>query len=110
MGGGMQVARDIELSYTSLNEHLLHVSLRHAFRRRDYACVAAIVGMWALSWAFFAGLLFTFSLYACEFHVQRRDVRNQQEFLLSWGWSIFQRFLLNEPAGILLGRGVPKLL
>ena len=32
-----------------------------------------------------------------------------QQLLLSWGWSIGQRFLLNEPAIIVLSKGLPIL-
>merc|ERR1712167_291062 len=67
----------------SLDEHLLRLSLRHALRRRDYRC---------------------------EFYASRVDGTNQQALLLSWGWSIGQRFLLNEPATILIGKLVPMLL
>jgi len=80
---------EIKVSYASLDEHLLRLSLRHALRRRDYHCAASIVGTWTLSW---------------------RSTVNQQELLLSWGWSFGQRFLVNEPAVILVAKGLPVVL
>ena len=89
---------------------MLRLSLRHALRRRDFRCAASIAGTWCLSWLVFVGLMLTFSLYACEFYLERKDATNQQELMLSWGWSIGQRFLLNEPAMIVLAKGLPLLL
>jgi len=100
---------DAKFSYASLDEHLLQLSLRHALRRRDYRCAAAILGTWLLSWAVFLALMLTFSLYACEFQLQREGASNRDELLLSWGWSIAQRFLFNEPAIIVVQKGVPML-
>lgn len=96
--------------YASLDEHMLRLSLRHALRRRDFRCATYIVGTWCLSWLVFLGLMLTFSLYACEFHLQRQDATNRDELLLSWGWSIGQRFLINEPVIIVLSKGLPMLL
>lgn len=101
---------EIKVSYASLDEHLLRLSLRHALRRRDYHCAASIVGTWTLSWAVYFGLLLTFSLHGCEFYLQHRSTVNQQELLLSWGWSFGQRFLVNEPAVILVAKGLPVVL
>jgi len=110
MEGVGSKGRDIKVSYASLDEHLLRLSLRHALRRRDYRCAASIAGTWALSWTMFFGLMLTFSLYGCEFHLQHQAAANQKELLLSWGWSIGQRFLINEPFLIMFSSALPMML
>ena len=54
--------------------------------------------------------MLTFSLFGCEFYLQQQDALHLKELLLSWGWSIGQRFLINEPALILLSKGLPAVL
>ena len=65
---------------------------------------------WSLNITFFFGLCLCFSLYACQIYQQTStaDIAGH-ELILSWAFSIFQRFVVNEPALILAGKGLPML-
>jgi len=58
----------------------------------------------------FLGLIIVFMLYACElFGTETTAKADWRALLLSWGFSIMQRFVINEPLLILLSKGVPML-
>ena len=97
-------------SYASLNDHLLAQSLTKSWARKDWKSVARILFGWTLNIAAFLGLCLCFSLYGCEIYANSNAAQvTGRELLLSWGWSIFQRFIVNEPALILAGKGLPIL-
>lgn len=100
---------DPQFSYASLNEHLLRHSLRHARKEGDWQRAIVLLFGWALQLLAFGMMLFTFSLYGCMF-ASVGDATTDQALVLSWGWSIFQRFLINEPGMIMLARYLPILL
>ena len=50
---------------------------------------------------------FLFDVHFSDFHAVAGVAA--QALLLSWGFSIFQRFVINEPCLILLSKGVPML-
>ena len=54
-------------------------------------------------------LLATFSLYGCEIYATYNGSATGDELLLSWLWSMGQRFLLHEPFLILAAKGLPML-
>lgn len=97
-------------SHESLDDHLLKQSLTRNLKLRNGRAVVRILSGWLLSYVCFIGLLLTFSLYGCEiyFFATKNDVTGT-ELLLSWAWSIFQRFIVNEPILIILGKVVPLL-
>lgn len=94
----------------SLNEHLLAHSLTRSWQRKEWRSVGRILLGWTLNVILFFGLVLTFSLYSCEIYsiTSAADVTGR-ELVLSWAWSIFQRFLVNEPALILAAKGAPML-
>jgi hypothetical protein len=95
-------------SYDSLNEHLLRQSLSQSLARKDWRSVGRIVFGWTMSLTVFFGLLFTFSLYGCEIYAYSEvSASTGQELALSWLITIFQRFIVNEPCLILLGKCIP---
>ena len=108
--GVTAIARERTFSYASLNEHLLNQSLTKSIQRKDWDAVRRIVIGWSLNLTAFFGMLLVFCLYACQIHVSTAgsDIATH-ELLLSWAWSIFQRFIVNEPALILAGKGLPIL-
>ena len=97
-------------SYASLNEHLIAQSLTRSWARKEWKAVARILFGWSLNITFFFGLCLCFSLYACQIYQQTStaDIAGH-ELILSWAFSIFQRFVVNEPALILAGKGLPML-
>ena len=97
-------------SYASLNEHLLAQSLTRSWVRKDWPAVRRIVFGWSLNLVLFFGMCLLFALYGCEIYLvtSAADVTGR-ELILSWAWSIFQRFIVNEPALILAGKGLPML-
>ena len=92
-------------SYASLNEHMLRHSLRRTIRMRDWRSMGTILFGWGCNWLAFLALLALFMLYSCEFQTTLGASGNA--FLLSWVWSVAQRFLINEPVLIGLAK-VPK--
>jgi hypothetical protein len=94
-------------SYESLNEHLLQQSLSCSIERRDWRSVGRIVSGWTMSLIVFFGLLFTFSLYGCEIYADSVSPATGQELVFSWLITLFQRFIVNEPCLILLGKCIP---
>jgi len=99
-----------QYSHASLNEHMLGHSLTRSIANRQWWAVAKIVLGWSLSMLGFFGLLFVFALYACElFSSESTSNADWRALLLSWGFSVCQRFIVNEPMLILLSKGVPML-
>jgi len=97
-------------SHASLSEHMLGQSLTRSVADRNWPAVARIIFGWAANLGVFFGLLLTFALYGCElFGAQVTANASWQALVLSWGFSIFQRFVVNEPCLILISRGLPIL-
>ena len=65
---------------------------------------------WLLNWILLFALLFLFVTYLCEFSVQPNPLLIQRELLWTWGFSITQRFLINEPLIIIASKLGPKIL
>ena len=72
--------------------------------------MARILFGWTANLLLFFGMCLVFALYACEIYLitSAADVTSR-ELILSWAFSIFQRFIVNEPALILAGKGLPML-
>jgi len=103
-----------EYSHASLNEHMLTKSLTRSIRDRHWRAVALISTGWALNLTCFLGLLFVFVLYGCElFSTDQTTASGEpadwRALLISWGFSVFQRFVVNEPMLILVSKGMPIL-
>ena len=99
-----------QYSHASLNEHMLTLSLTRSIKMRNWPAVARISFGWATNFMAFFGLLLAFTLYACElFGAAATSNADWRALLLSWAFSIFQRFIVNEPALILMSKGVPML-
>ena len=128
-----------KFSYDSLQEHLLRHSLRRAIRRRDWRYAGWITVGWTFNLLIFVGLMLIFTVYGCRFKEEYAEsealaLRIEQERILvngsigngtlgsnatgvnpdealmvSWLWSVGQRFLVNEPFIILFGALVPLL-
>jgi len=97
-------------SHASLSEHMLGQSLTRSIANRNCPAVARILFGWLTNLIVFFGLLLTFALYGCElFGAQTTANASWQALLLSWAFSIFQRFVVNEPCLILISRGLPIL-
>lgn len=110
MGGKSIVKTERVYSYASLNEHFLSLSLSKSIQRKDWPAVRRILLGWGLNLFTFFSMILLFSLYACEIYHFTSDADvTGQELLLSWAWSIMQRFIVNEPALILAGKGLPIL-
>ena len=110
MGGRSLVKTERIYSYASLNEHFLSQSLTKSIQRKDWPAVRRILLGWGLNVFTFFAMILIFSLYACEiYHFTSNVDVTGQELLLSWAWSIMQRFVVNEPALILAGKGLPIL-
>ena len=109
--GVARFATSREFSHASLNEHLLSQSLTRSWARKDWRNVARILFGWSCNALCFFGLLFVFSLYGCELFSTEAVGANAhwEELILSWGFSLFQRFIVNEPILILVSKGVPML-
>ena len=65
---------------------------------------------WFLNWCTLCGLLVLFLAYLCEFSAQPDPLFIQRELLWTWGFSICQRFLINEPFIIIASKLAPKML
>lgn len=98
-----------KFSYASLDEHLLRQSLRRSLQRRDWRSAANIALGWALNWALTLTLMSVFTLYGCELIGTQGDSQIGQQIVLSWCWSLFQRFIINEPMLIFIATGAPAL-
>lgn len=109
MGDGRVAAADRRFCYTSLDEHMLALSLRRSLEARDWPNACHIALGWALSWVLLLGLLFVFSVYGCEFYSTFSEEANGDMLMLSWLWSVGQRFLINEPCLICFSKGLPML-
>ena len=96
-------------SYASLEEYMVHASLRRSLGRRHWSAVAPLAFGWLANWALMLALLAVVSAYGCEFYASLASGDGSETFLLSWGWSVAQRFLVNEPALILAQKGIPML-
>jgi len=96
-------------SFASLNEHMLRHSLRRTVRMRDWRAVGLILLGWCCNWIAFAVLLIIFMLYGCDLSGAFRAPGYGEALLLSWTWSVAQRFLVNEPMLIGLAKGLPML-
>ena len=99
-------------SYASLNDHMLKQSLTRSWHKRDWPSVGRILFGWGCNLLAFFGLCLTYSLYACELFSSREGLSpggSSEAMLFSWGISIFQRFVVNEPLLILLSKGLPML-
>ena len=99
-----------QYSYASLNEHLFAQSLTKSWERNDWRAVARILFGWSLNILLFFAMVLLFILYGCEiYHLTTAATITGQELVLSWAWSVFQRFIVNEPVLILVGKGAPML-
>lgn len=97
-------------SYASLNEHIFAQSLTKSWERNDRRAVARILFGWTLNILLFFAMVLLFILYGCEiYHLTTAATITGQELVLSWAWSVFQRFIVNEPILILVGKGAPML-
>lgn len=97
-------------SYASLNEYFIRQSLSKSFKNRDCKSTTRILVAWLLSLICFFGMLLVFALYGCEIYFFATEANSTgTELLLSWAWSILQRFVVNEPLLILVGKLVPML-
>lgn len=65
---------------------------------------------WVLNWIFMFGLLFLFVTYLCEFSAHPQPLMIQRELLWTWGFSITQRFFVNEPLIIIASKLGLKVL
>ena len=115
---GLDTSRgSCRLSYASLHEHMLRHSLRRTLRMRDYRAMGGILCGWACNWLAFCALLSLFVLYGCEFSSALSKAAAPsvaaasvgEALMLSWAWSVAQRFLINEPILIGLAKGLPIL-
>lgn len=93
-------------SYASLNEHMVRLSLRRSVSARDWSSARAICFGWILNWIITLMLLGVIALYGCEFYESNLF---SEQLLLSWAWSAFQRFIINEPVLILFNKNVPAM-
>ena len=100
--------RERLFNYASLNEHLLVLSLTRAVKRGEWRQVWRISLGWLFNHAAFVLLLLVYVVYGCVFE-QISAADNSEAFLLSWLWSILQRFVAMEPIIILFGALVPML-
>ena len=97
-------------SYESLSDYFIRQSLTKSIKRRDWKAVVRLSVGWLLSYIIFWGLLLVFTLYGCEIYFfASENNATGTELLLSWAWSLFQRFIVNEPILILVGKLVPML-
>ena len=65
---------------------------------------------WVCNLLLFIGMLLVFTLYGCEFYsVLAGETGASELLILTWGMSMFQRWVINEPAIILLSKGAPML-
>ena len=86
----------------------MRLSLTRALQRRQWRHAARITLGWAFNHAAFVLLLLVYVVYGCVFE-QISAADNSEAFLLSWLWSILQRFVAMEPIIILFGALVPML-
>jgi len=95
-------------SYASLNEHLLVRSLTRSVQRRDWHVALHILAGWLCNVSIFAALQLLFVSYGCSFQRLSHETESRQ-LAIAWALSAGQRFLLHEPALIVLGQLVPAL-
>ena len=97
--------------YDSLNEHLVMLSLSRALKRREWRRAGRLALGWLANYFIFTALLLVFVVYGCVFDETSTLDEGESDALLlySWAWSILQRFVVNEPAIILVGVMVPLL-
>lgn len=84
-------------------------------RRRIPRKLRALVLGWCINVCLLLAMLQLFLLYVCEFastegSSESSQVLVERELMWSWGWSIMQRVLFNEPLMIISVRGLPMLL
>jgi hypothetical protein len=99
-----------QFSYVSLDEYMSRSSLRISLRKGEWRAVIPLSIGWTLNWLIMLGLMAVFSAYGCEFYASLAGVEasgTRDALLLAWAWSVFQRFLINEPALILAQKGIP---
>lgn len=97
-------------SYASINEYFIRQSLTKSIKNKDCKSTTRILLAWLLSLISFFGMLLVFALYGCEIYFFAIEANSTgTELLLSWAWSIFQRFIVNEPILIIVGKLVPML-
>ena len=86
----------------------MRLSLTRALQRRQWRHAARITLGWAFNHAAFVLLLLVYVVYGCVFEqISAED--NSEAFMLSWLWSLLQRFLAMEPIIIFFGALVPLL-
>ena len=97
--------------YDSVNEHLVMLSLSRALKRREWRRAGRLALGWLANYFIFTALLLVFVVYGCVFDETSTLDEGESDALLlySWAWSILQRFVVNEPAIILVGVMVPLL-
>lgn len=96
-------------SYASLNEYLLRRSVAQSWKLGDRKRAVELVFAWTLQLLLFVSLLVVFNTYGCVFASMASSEVDKAIFL-SWGFSIFQRFVINEPGMIFVTRAMPTLL
>ena len=95
-------------SYASI-DYMQHSSLRRSIIRREWRAILQLAFGWGANWLLMIGLMAIVSAYGCEFYSSLAEGSRSEGFLFAWGWSVLQRFLINEPALILMSKGVPML-
>ena len=94
--------------YDSLNEHLVALSLSRAIAQKEWQHAQWLMLGWLANHVVFTAMLLVFLVYGCVFEeLSERD--NSQLLMYSWGWSLMQRFVVNEPVIILIGVLLPML-
>lgn len=96
-------------SYVSLETYMVQSSLRRSLGQGAWRSALPVAFGWLANWAMMIGLMTVVSAYGCEFYSSIAEGSRAESFLLSWGWSVGQRFIVNEPALILVQKGVPML-
>ena len=83
-------------------------SLR-ACGRRDWPYVRVIVAGWLLNHSLWTFMLLVFLIYGCHYQTVYNETDNSEALIISWLWSVAQRFVVNEPVLIFVGLGLPLL-
>ena len=65
---------------------------------------------WVLNLCMLCGLFVLFLAYLCEFVAHPEPLFIQRELMWTWGFSICQRFFINEPFIIIASKLGPKML
>lgn len=111
-GGGGAVrgrSRGRRYSYASLETYMVQASLRRSLASHSWRHALPLAIGWLTNWLLLISLMAIVSAYGCEFYGALAEGRRGEAFLLAWGWSVGQRFLVNEPALILVQKGLPML-